>query len=114
MGKAGKTRQEMFRHGETEGRKKKNEGRMRTKERRMEKVREMRKSTMHLHQQGFQKDSQVQWNQSRILLLLVGTNRSTVQQTPRKSIQRRTATQLWHQCSQDHPHTTSRSHQPAD
>ena len=42
---------------------------------------------------------------------MVGTDRSTGQQTPRKSIQRRTATQLWHQCSQDYPHTTSRSHQ---
>ena len=37
-------------------------------ERRMEKVREMRKSTMHLHQQGFRKDPQVRWNQSRLLL----------------------------------------------
>ena len=53
MGKARKTRQGMCRNGETEGRKKKNEGRMRTKERRTKKVREMRKSTMHLHQQGF-------------------------------------------------------------
>ena len=68
MGKARKTRQGMFQHGETEGRKKKNEGRMRTKERRTEKVREMRKSTTHLHQQGFGKDPQVQWNQSRLLL----------------------------------------------
>ena len=59
MGKARKTRQGMFQHGETEGRKKKNEGRMGTKERRMEKVREMRKPTMHLHQQGFREDSQV-------------------------------------------------------
>ena len=47
---------------------KKNEGRMGTKERRMEKVREMRKSTMHPHQQGFREDPQVQWNQSRLLL----------------------------------------------
>ena len=53
MGKARKTRQGMFQHGETEVRKKKNEARTRTKERRMEKVREMRKSTMHPHQQGF-------------------------------------------------------------
>ena len=52
MGKARKTRQGTF-YGETEGRKKKNEGRMRTKERRMEKVREMRKPTMHPYQQGF-------------------------------------------------------------
>ena len=54
--------------GETEGRKKKNEGRMRTKERRIKKVREMRKSTMHLHQQGFREDPQVRWNQSWLLL----------------------------------------------
>ena len=53
MGKARKVRQGMFQHGETEGRKKKNEGRVRTKERRMEKVRELRKPTMHLYQQGF-------------------------------------------------------------
>ena len=32
MGKAGKTRQRMFQHGETEGRKEKNERRMGTKE----------------------------------------------------------------------------------
>ena len=43
----------MFQHGETEGRKKKNERRKGTKERRMEKTREMRKSTMHSYQQGF-------------------------------------------------------------
>ena len=42
-----------FQHGKTEGRQKDNEGRMRTKERRMEKVRETRKPTMHLYQQGF-------------------------------------------------------------
>ena len=59
MGKARKTRQGTFQHGETEGRKKKNEGRMRTKERKTEKVGEMRKSTTHPHQQGFQEDSQV-------------------------------------------------------
>ena len=53
MGKARKTRQGMFQHGETEGRKKKNERRMGTKERRIEKFRETRKSTMHPHQQGF-------------------------------------------------------------
>ena len=53
MGKTRKTRQGTFQHGETEGRKEKNEGRMRTKERRTEKVREMRKPTMHLYQQGF-------------------------------------------------------------
>ena len=38
MGKARKTRQGTFQHGETEGRKKKNEGRMRTKERRTERL----------------------------------------------------------------------------
>ena len=32
---------------------------MRTKEGRMKKVREMRKPTMHPHQQGFRKDPQV-------------------------------------------------------
>ena len=32
---------------------------MRTKERRTEKIREMRKPTMHPYQQGFQEDSQV-------------------------------------------------------
>ena len=53
MGRARKTRQGMFQHGETEERKKKNEGRMGRKERRMEKVREMRKPTTHPHQQGF-------------------------------------------------------------
>ena len=53
MGKTRKTRQGTFQHGETEGRKKKNEGRMRTKERRTEKVREMRKPTTHPYQQGF-------------------------------------------------------------
>ena len=53
MGKAGKTRQRMFQHGETEGRKKKNERRMGTKERRTKMIREMRKPTMHPYQQGF-------------------------------------------------------------
>ena len=38
MGKAGKDRQRMFQHGETEGRKKKNERRKGTKERRMERL----------------------------------------------------------------------------
>ena len=50
MGKAGKTRQRMFQHGETEGRKEENERRTGTKERRMEKIREMRKPAMHLYQ----------------------------------------------------------------
>ena len=59
MGKARKTRQGTFRHGVTEGRKKKNKGRMGTKERRTEKVRETIKPTTHPHQQGFRKDSQV-------------------------------------------------------
>ena len=45
MGKAGKNRQSMFQHGEIEGRKKQDEGRKGTKERRMEKTRKMRKST---------------------------------------------------------------------
>ena len=53
MRKAGKTRQRLFQHGEIEGRKKKNERRMGPKERRMEKIREMRKPTMHPYQQGF-------------------------------------------------------------
>ena len=53
MGKARKTRQGMFQHGETEGRKKKNERRMRTKERRTEKVIETRKPTTHPYQQCF-------------------------------------------------------------
>ena len=38
MGKAGKNRQRMFQHGETEGRKKKDEGRKGTKERRTKKI----------------------------------------------------------------------------
>ena len=44
MGKAGKTRQGTLRHGETEGRKKKNENKER-----MEKVREMRKQHTHIN-----------------------------------------------------------------
>ena len=68
MRKARKTRQGMFQHGETEGRKKKNEGRTETKERRMERVRKMRKPTMHPHQQGFREDSQVRWYQSQLLI----------------------------------------------
>ena len=53
MGKAVRNRQRTFQHGETEERKKKDEGRTGTKERRMEKTRKMRKSTTHPYQQGF-------------------------------------------------------------
>ena len=52
MGKAGKDKQRMQRHGETEGRKEKNE-RKKTKERGMEESREVRKPTMKSDQQGF-------------------------------------------------------------
>ena len=53
MGKAGKNRQRTFQHGETEGRKKENERRKGTEERRTKEIRKMRKPTMHSHQQGF-------------------------------------------------------------
>ena len=53
MGKAGKNGQRMFSHGKTEERKKKNERRKGTKERRMKKIGEMRKPTTHPYQQGF-------------------------------------------------------------
>ena len=53
MGKAGKARQRTFKHGGTEGRKKKNERRMGTKERRTKMIREMRKLATHPYQQGF-------------------------------------------------------------
>ena len=67
MGKTGKVRPGMQRHGETEGGKEKNERRKGTKERRQEMSGEARKSTEKQDKQGFQKHPQVLWYQPQLL-----------------------------------------------